>query len=221
MSFEFTNKQPVPDEMLTKDDAFKLTDKGQKERVAVVWFPQDENGNWDESRVKFMGDHCHYIKGMGYVLADPEIDEVVGEPGRARAVTIIVHYETNKKGQVTDPLTYEVKYWYLGGTKIESLMDHNESRPLHKVDYIVKCTNPDYQNMDFFPQSEALWQLKPDIKRAVLSKVRVLAKSYRVARKVTADEVREHLGIEVEASNIGGADDVGDQDFDEMLSGVG
>jgi hypothetical protein len=220
MGFEFTSAEPVPDQMLVKDEAFKMDRKGQKERVGVCWFPQDGDGNWDESRVKFKGEHCHFIKGMGYVITNPEIDEVVGEPGRPRAGTIVVHYETNKKGEPLEPLSFEVKYWYLGGSKVETLMEHNASRPLHKVDLVAKCTNPDYQSMEFYPQTEALWLLDSTVKKQVLSKVRVLAKQLRVGRKVTADEVREHLGIEVEASNIGGADDVGDQDFDDMLDNV-
>ena len=219
MAMEFT-LDAVPEKMLVKDDSFKVDRKGQKERIGICWFPQDEDGNWDESRVKFKGDECHYVKGMGYILGSPEIDEIIGEPAKPRAGTIIVHYDTNKKGQPVDPLNLEVKYWYMGGAKVETLMEHNTGRPLSKVDVVVKCTNPDYQSMEFYPQTEAIWQLNPELKKKVLSKVRLLAKQLRVGRKVSADDVREHLGIEVEASSIGGADDVDDSDFDSMIEGV-
>ena len=84
MPTEFT-LDAVPEQLTITDDAFKVTEKGQKERIGICWFPQDEDGDWDESKVKCVFDLCHYVKGMGYILSTPEIDEILSEPGRPRA----------------------------------------------------------------------------------------------------------------------------------------
>lgn len=210
----------VPDRMTVKDEPYKVDTKGQKDRIAIVWRPQNEDGEYVMNECKFVMDEYHYVQGMGYILASPEINEILGEEGSPRAATIIVQYDTNRKGEVAEPFDYEVKAWYLGGDKVESLQEHNGEHPIHACDLVVKCVDPKYQKMQFFPKTEALWLMKESVKKDVLAKVRSMQKSIKIARKVTPDELREHLGIETDASKIGGSDDVSDADFDDMLEDV-
>ncbi len=205
----------VPQVMTAKDEAFKQEKKGQKDRIGLCWFPTDEEGEWDRSRVQFKFEQVYYIKEHGYVIWTEEIEEVMGEPPKARAGTVVCQYDTNKKGEVTEPFEYEVKPWFLNGQKVDALKEHNTDKPLHKVDLVVKCTGPNYASMEFFPKSESFWQLKAE--KEVLSKARIVARKLKIARKVSTDDVREMLGIEVAASTIGGSGSVDEEEFDDML----
>lgn len=208
----------VPKEMTARDEAFSQEKKGQKDRIGFCWFKVGDDGKLNRKLVRFTMEQVYYIKEHGYVLHTAEIEEIIGEPPKPRAGTVIVHYDTNRKGEPTEPLEYEVRAIYLNGAKIDGLQEHNDDgKTLHNHDFVAKCTSAEYKNIEWYPKNDSLWQLNAELVEVILSQARVVGRKLKIGRKVSGDDVREMLGLEVEASTIGGAKDVDEEEFDDML----
>jgi len=217
MEFGF---EDAPKELLDSDKPFKVEARGQTERAAIVMFREDGEGNLVDDKVTFVGGEVHYHPDLGYVLATDEINELLGTP-KARIGTLVLLYDTDKNGQPVKPLNFRIVPWYMDKGKFDTLKEHNNSTPLAKHDVKIKAPkdkDPQYQNMDFFVQTECIWRMKPDLKEKVLSKSRILRKKVSIGRKVSAEEVREKLGLDAPPAGSTGAET--SANFDDLVAGT-
>ena len=216
MKFGFDN---APKDLLDSDKPFKMEARGQTERVAIVMFDEDKDGNLDTEHVTFVGGETHFHPDLGMILSSDEIAGLLGT-GKARIGTLALIYNTDKNGQPTKPLNFTIVPWYMDKGKFDTLREHNKVTPLAKHDLKIRAPkdkDPKFQNMEFFVQNESIWQMKPELKAKVLSKVRILAKKVQVGRKVTIEEVREKLGVDAPSASTGSESSA---NFDDLIAGT-
>ena len=86
-------------------------EKGRKDVISLCWFFVDDAGEiqiGDGATPKMTAAEIHYIKGMGYILDNDYLRDKLGAPKR-KVGTFVVHYRTDRHGNFTKPLEYDVK----------------------------------------------------------------------------------------------------------------
>jgi hypothetical protein len=198
--------------------------KGESKRTDLIsfcWFFEDENGNPKmtlDDTPKFISKEYYYIQGLGYVVANDYLREKLGEPPKRRIGTFVVHYCTDKSGNLQKPFEYEVKPWSFGEAKFSQLREINRDHQLTHHDLRVMCEEEKFQKMNFFPtKNAAIWQQKDAIREEVLNTVKSLENSFTVARDVPLEKLKEHFGDNVEAVPPLATSDV---DFEDILDSL-
>lgn len=197
--------------------------KGEKNRtdlISLCWFFNDDDGNplmTPEDTPKFIAEEYYYIQGLGYVIANDYLREKMKEPPKKRVGTFVVHYRTDKSGNVQKPFEWEVKPWAFGENKFHQLREINRDHELTQHDLRIQCTEEQFQQMNFFPtKNKALWQQKDSIKDAILAEVKAMESKFSLAREVSLDQLKEHFGDN--GSPVPSASS--DVDFDDILDSL-
>lgn len=147
-----------------------------------------------------------YIEGAGYCIANEATEKLGYTNASQRYVSIVAHYLTDRNGKLKTPFTensVNLKYYIFSKAKAERLSAVNTEFPLGDHDLLAKCTEPQYQKIDFTPCKEAAWKLKPEIKKIVEDQVQLLAKNMdrELGRSWTVEELKAKLGQASEAES--------------------
>lgn len=194
---------------------------GEKDRIALCWLFTDDQGKPQFGGTpKFKSVNTHYVNGLGYFESMGEATSSrFGAPKR-RIGTFVVHYRTDKQGQLFKgesgkPIVdLEVKEWSLNESKYRTLYGIHQEFNLTQCDLRVECTDATFQNMTFTPTNgEALWLRDPEVRQRVLDEVAALAPQMSLARKLTLEEIKDHLGEgESVVANVSS-----DVDYDDLM----
>lgn len=189
-------------------------EEGNKDLISICWFFEDEDGNLmmgEDDTPKFSAVEYHYIQGLGYIKTNDYLKKKVGAP-KLRMGTFVVQYKTDSNGKLAKPFEYEVKLWDFGQDKYRDLKNINDDFPLTQHDIKVQCKDKQFQKLTFMPSpKEALWQRKPEIKQAVLDRVRAIEDQMDLARTLPEEELKDHFG-----DNDGPVDASSDVDYDDV-----
>jgi hypothetical protein len=197
--------------------------KGERNRtdlISLCWFFEDEKtGEYQmgrEDTPKFLSGEIHYVKGLGYILDNPYLRDKLGPPKR-KIGTFVVHYRTDKQGNLMKPFEYEVKPWTFGEDKFRQLAEINKDFPLTSHDIKVVCTDDQFQKMTFYPSpKESVWRMKDSLRDEVLSTVKSLSARLSIGREVPLDDLKEHFGD----SRSPVPDVSSDVGYDDLLDGI-
>lgn len=182
----------------------------------------------------------HYRKGLGYVMCQSspakkdEKGVVVVEaqkglcckklgPPKIRLGSVIVHYHTNKLGEI-DPnhLGYTLKVWVFGEDKYVLIRSYSAEMPIAENDIKIMCTDAEYQKIQFMPAKDILWK-KPQLgwKSGIQEEANSMWERVPrlLGKVVTDDDILESLG---EAAGVAAAaNSVGaEKDIDSVLEGI-
>jgi len=152
-----------------------------------------------------IGVRIHYINGNFVCLTKgngPQqfCCEKLGMPG-LRFGTIVAQYLTDNSGKVLDPNKYVLKAWMLSESKFFDLRLINSEYPLSELDLKVTCEEAGFQKLKFIPCRDSLIRMQPNID-SILKQVKLLEPKIKtkIAQKITLDEYKSKLGLEVVAA---------------------
>lgn len=144
----------------------------------------------------------------------------LGEPQQKFGLALF-HYQTDEQGNLLDDtkLSGKVKVWAVSETRYEELSALHRSWPLldggfsePQVDLMIKCTEEQFQRMNFTPCPSAHWKKKDSWYAALKDKERKAADKVKMAlgRQMSDREIMELLGMSVPASapTQGGSGDI-------------
>ena len=193
--------------------------ENRKDRIAIVWLFQDDDGNYlmgDDDTPQFLAEEIHYIDGKGYILDNEYLRDKLGPP-KTKIGTFVVQYGTDRNGKMKEPFEYTVKPWTFGEDKFRDLKDIHQDFPLVKHDIKVVCKGEQYQKLNFTPTpQEAVWRRNDSIKKDILETVKKLQKRLSIGREVPIDELKDHFGDSVDVSPDASAE----VDFDSLIDGI-
>lgn len=197
---------------------------GVTDRIALVWFAVDDDGNpkmskEDEPRIK--RDFIHYLEDLGYVSDCPYLTQKRGQP-KIRLGTAIVVYKTDNDGEFPKDgegnpqfSGFDVMTWEFGRDKYKSLSKIHKQFPLTYHDVLVTCEDSNYQRMSFTPcAGEAVWRKNPKLRQKVLDKVEEIKDQISLGREVPVERLREYFG-EDDIATPEVAEDV--EDYEDLL----
>ena len=139
-------------------DKFKAT-KDKVERIAFAWQGKNKDG---EVKPKFLHTQTYFIPGHGYIIDKPGFSEIIGSRPKTRYGTIIVVYNTDKKGEFYKDendkpvLSYEIKPWFFSVKKYQDLQSLDKKFPLVDHDLELVCNDEKYQNMTITPHHKSV-----------------------------------------------------------------
>lgn len=136
-----------------------------------------------------------------------------------RLGAVIVHYRTNNKGVLEKPFGYQLKHWVFSAKKYEDLRSLNAEWPLTEHDIKVTCIEEGYQQLKLIACKDAVWKKNEKVKAQIEAEAQKLLKSIYLGADMTAEELRDHLGMDSPGPSDG-FDPSDDQDFDDMLDGM-
>lgn len=173
-------------------------EKNRTDRIALCWFAKDPSTGkvamGKDDTPQFIAEEIHYIAGKGYIRDNEYLRQKMGPPKR-RIGTFVVHYRTDKKGNLQKPFEYEIKPWVFGEAKYRNLAEIHENFPLTTHDIKVVCEDDQFQKMTFYPYpDEAVWQMKESLRNEILEQVDALAHKLTLGRDVPIDELKDHFG---------------------------
>ena len=198
--------------------------KGEKNRKDVVsfgWFYYDEDGNpqiGDDINLtpRMIMSEIHYIKGLGYVLDNDYLRSKLGPPKR-KIGTFLVHYVTNRRGEIQKPVEFEIKPWQFGEDKYRRLADMHQRFNLTSHDFEIRCDDDTFQKLQFTPiPGGSLWQKKDEWKQEVLEMVKDLEGRLSIGREVPLEELKDHFGDDVSPA----PDASSGVDYDDLMDGI-
>lgn len=124
---------------------------GQMHRISFLLWPKNSSGQPDFTGQTVWGlFERHYHPQTGYVLAKPELKQVLGAP-RAVAMTQIIEWPT--KGGVLDPDALKkgnwIPYpWVVGGLQYERLRAIEKNNPFGDFDLVLYCNDEKFQKFE-------------------------------------------------------------------------
>ena len=194
--------------------------EGKKDRIAICWFFKDEDGSYqmsEDDTPQFLTEEIHYVEGKGYVLDNDYLRDKKGPPKR-KVGTFIVHYQTDKRGQIDkENFDYSVKPWTFGEDKFRDLAELHENFPLTQHDLKVICKGEQFQKLTFQPiPKKALWQQNDKFRERVLETVTSIQDRLSIGREVPLEELKDHFGDSVSPA----PDPSSDTDFDDLIDGI-
>jgi len=172
---------------------------GEKHRIAIIW-PEKE----DPTRGKgpFVMKNTHFADKY-FICKDGICCEKVG-PSKSRMACLIVKYKTKKDGTLLKregeaiPFDFEVLEWVFTDKKFGQLKALHGEWDLKNHDITVTCGgNEQYQDLDFTPCKESIWQLKPEFKAAIYKDSETM-RTYlpkALGQDLSIDEIKELLGL--------------------------
>jgi hypothetical protein len=163
--------------------------KGQTDRLAFVHLNAKGKPIVKKAQI-------HYVEGIGYIKSNEYTLKKFGAP-RARYVTIIGHYKTNKLGKIENPKNMAVncKFFILSDKKYALLKAANDEFPLEKHDLMATCVEEKFQQLQFQSCKEAAWVLIPEVKASVLEQVSKLEPHLdrQLCQDLTVEQIKEKL----------------------------
>jgi len=171
--------------------------EGEKHRIGLLWPKEDGKGPFVMRNTWYMD---KYIVADGHEAFTDKLG-----PSKTRLGCLIVKYKTKKDGTIVKregeaiPFDFEVLEWVFGEKKFTQLKGLHTEWDLKKHDLMVTCTGNQFQNLEFVPCKESLWQVKAEIKTAVQTDSESVRPSLArsLGQEVTSDELKELLGLEV------------------------
>ncbi len=170
--------------------------KGEVHRLGII-YPKAGGGPFEEAFIHF--------KDKYFICKNGICCEKLG-PADQRFACLVVKYKTNKQGQVIAtndpklPFDYEVMEWVIGSAKMKQLIQKNQEFPLKSHDLMVSCTgSEEYQQLDFSPCKESIWQMKPEFKEELWLQSEKLRSNLKNAlgADLTIDEIKDLLGVDI------------------------
>jgi len=179
-------------------------------RMSFAWWPGLETStlDMDAETPTFVGCTRNYIPGVGYIMnKGPEYTKIAGGPPKTSISTIIVVWPTDSKGQLDKAAfqegRFEVMPWVFDQGKYEHMETIHGNFHLGKHDLVAKCTDSQYQKMQFSPAPEnVLRKLRDsgdkgkDRFDALMGQIQNIAANIRndLARDMSLDQIREKMG---------------------------
>lgn len=173
---------------------------GQKDRLSIIW-PKEAT---DKGSGPFVTRNTHFSDKY-FVCKEGVCCEKIG-PASQRFVCLVVHYKTKKDGTITKqdgekiPFDFKVKPWIFTAKKFNQLKSLHQEWDLKKHDFAVTCEgNEQYQDLEFVPCKESVWQLKPEFMEAVYKESEAMRSNIarELGAELTTDEIKELLGVGV------------------------
>lgn len=173
---------------------------GVKDRLAIIW-PQDEA---KFGKGPFVTRNTHFEQKY-FVCKEGVCCEKLG-PATQRFVCLVVHYKTKKDGTIIKldgekiPFDFKVKPWVFTAKKFGQLKSLHAEWDLKKHDFTATCEgNEQYQDLEFVPCKESIWQLKPEFAEAVYKESEAMRANLarELGAELTTDEIKEILGVGV------------------------
>lgn len=159
----------------------------------------------------FVG-RIHFIEDTGYIFCHSQFklqgdNEVITrmapccerELPRKRIAALVIQYGTNKEGELTRPLRYDLKVWRFSEGVFSHLRSANSEHPLAAHDVKVTCDDEQYQKYTIVPCKELVWRV-PDFLAAFGKDIEEFVRGMlprlpsAVGRKLTAQELLDKLG---------------------------
>lgn len=138
-------------------------EKGRIDRISLAWWSIDEEGKleMDADKPNFRGCERHYVPGVGYVMnRGPDFTKVIGEPPKKVVGTIVVWWPTDREGEVDLAAIAKGKArvwpWTFDPGKYSNLKANFKEFPPGKHDFLVSCTDSQYQKLTFSACRESL-----------------------------------------------------------------
>jgi len=140
-------------------------------------------------------------------------------PATFRLGLVLVQYGTDKMGILEKPFRYDVKQWVFSGKKYEDLRSLNSEWPLQDHDVKITCIEEGFQQLKYVACKDSVWQGNDKLKVQIEREAEAALKSLHLAKEMTLDELKEHLGIESSGPSDG-FDPSSEGEFDDMLTGM-
>jgi len=140
---------------------------------------------------------CSEIKADGSIGKKAVCCENLKSPVPRFAIPI-VHYATKKNGDLSKPLSWEVKLWIFNSEKFGQLKTIFKSwGPLTERDLAVTCTGEQYQKLTIQPLKEAIWTAKDELKEEILGFVENIEEAVPrvIAKNIDEDGWKKRLGL--------------------------
>lgn len=194
--------------------------KGRVDRIAII-------------SSKLVRDWSYYHTGSKTTIRQPESREMqellrksIGE-AEQRFGLVLFQYLTDDAGNLLDDTKCQgkIRTWRISEARYEELSALSKSWPLldggfeaKQVDLIVRCTEEQYQRMQFTPAPTAHWKTKQSWYDALKSKEsKALDKAKQALGKTLTDmEIMTLLGASV-PSQTGGTSHASDIDLSDVL----
>ena len=171
--------------------------EGEKHRIGILW-PQEAG------KGPFVMKNTWFVDK--YIVADGHegFADKLG-PAKTRFGCLIIKYKTKKDGSLIKregeaiPFDFEVLEWIFTDKKFSQLKSLHAEWDLKKHDLMVTCSGEKFQNLEFVPCKESIWQLKEDYKKVVFSDSEPVRPnlSRSLGQEVTSDELKELLGMQI------------------------
>lgn len=156
------------------------------------------------------------------------VKEAMGEPEQ-RFALVVFHYTTSDTGELLDEAkcSGKVKLWAISESRYEELSALHKQWPLIDAgfgapqhDLIIKCTEEQYQRMQFTPTPKAHWKSKEDWYKILKAKEKAAESKVRqtIGRQLTDAEILDLIGASTPAQ-MGSTSRAGDVDLTDVLEG--
>lgn len=194
--------------------------KGVIDRVAII-------------SAKLIRGYSYYYepkKTMFRAPLDPEtlafVKKTLGEPAQYFGLTLF-HYHTDEEGNLIseEKLSGKIKTWKISETRYEELSALHKNWPLldsgfgnPQSDLQIKCTEEQFQRMNFTPMPSAHWKQKEAWYKALKEKERKAQDKLQLAlgRKMEDADIMALLGGTVGVAT-GSVENAGDIDLSDVL----
>lgn len=171
--------------------------EGEKHRIGILWPKEAGKGPFVMKNTWFVDK---------YIVADGHegFAEKLG-PSKTRFGCLIIKYKTKKDGTLLKregeavPFDFEVLEWVFTDKKFSQLKSLHAEWDLKKHDLMVTCSGEKFQNLEFVPCKESIWQLKEDYKNCVFEDSEPARPnlSRSLGQELTSDELKEVLGMQI------------------------
>ena len=194
--------------------------KGRTDRIAIL------------SATLIRG-YRHYHPGKKRSFrapSTPEVAKLVTDelgPPEQRFALVLFHYTTDDDGNLIDDSKCQgrVKTWAISEARYEELSGLHRSWPLldggfgePQHDLQLKCTEEQYQRMNFTPCPEAHWKKKESWFKALKEKCQLAMPKAKLAlgREMNDTEIMEMMGTSL-PSQTGSTENSGDVDLSDIM----
>ena len=189
---------------------------GEKHRISIIYPKPNEAG---KQAGPFVMRSTHYSDKYFY-CKEGICCEKLG-PSKNRLACLVVQYKTKKDGTLIKregeaiPFDYNVKEWVFTDTKFNQLKALHNEWDLKSHDLLVTLKGTEqFQDLEFVPCKESIWQLKPEFKDTIYKESEPLRSRLvnALGHDLSTDEIKELLGLEVAQAGevISGEEDLND-----------
>ena len=189
---------------IKEEDLSKLKLKFDQDKQKVrIGFPLlGKTGKVAIKRVRYFPFSEKYRKQFlitGDEEFDKEIEKYMGAP-KDKYVTAVVHYQTDMNGKLikNGGLSYVIRPFVIPQNKLPVLQSSSAEFPLNEHDYILTCTNKQFQNFDLSPTKDAIWLKNDKIKAQIMAEVQEMNEAglhQAVAIEASKEKIKEWLEI--------------------------
>jgi len=226
------------DALATESKRFK-PETGRTYRASFVWFNEyDGDRPAEGAQPRFAGcERTKYKQGLGTILLTPdnkdEILKLTGGESQKRVASVICLWPCDKDGEL-DVASFKagkgfkIHPWVFDPGKYNEIKRVNKRFPLNAHDLSMTCTDGTFHKMTFTPEGESLLHKylsakSEDLQAAgekIIKQARAVSGNINndLARVMTPDQIREHLGEEVSPSSSAGSST--SEDVDNLLDDV-